>query len=136
VEALLDTARAGTVDGLLNVLLGVFGPKLRVRVTVDGQDTAIPNDAIIPILWILVDTQTHTFITFDLDGPDYYRIVVAPNEHERGEDWVDVTEKACADDWLAAAAHALRAGGQEIRVRISGPRAEVTLRWPRSYGRP
>jgi CheY-like chemotaxis protein len=70
------------------------------------------------------------------DGPDYYRIVVAPNEHERGEDWVDVTEKACADDWLAAAAHALRAGGQEIRVRISGPRAEVTLRWPRSYGRP
>jgi hypothetical protein len=138
LDALWAVARSDTVDGILGALADLFGPVVKVVVTGDGRNITIPNEDTGLVLWMLVQSQlmstagTIAVIRVDAGEQDVCRIVVGPDEQERGPDWKDVTGKACEDGWLSAAAHAFRAEGQEIRVRSNGPLAEVTLRWDRS----
>lgn len=137
LDALWAVARSDTVDGILKALADLFGPAVKVVETGDSRNIAIPNDETGLVLWMLVQSQPvstagkQAVITVDADEQGSCRIVVGPDEEERGPDWKDVTEEACADGWLSAAAHAFHAEGQEIRVRSNGPLAEVTLRWAR-----
>jgi hypothetical protein len=144
VQTLSIVGAHDTVSGILSALADLLGPGVNVVVTPEAEGMAIPNDDMGPLLWMLVESQirsnrtgsgevaeTKALVRVDVDEHAHGRIVVGPDDQQRGPEWKDVTEEACDGGWLGAAAYAFPARGHEIRVLSNGPRAEVTLRWIR-----
>jgi hypothetical protein len=132
------------VDEIVRALAEQSAPRVNLVVTDEARHIPCPNEALTPVLWLLIDSQARSrsagedgspltaFVVFRVDDHGCCEIVIGPAERERGPEWADVTAQACSPDgWLGGMAAALQAGGQDIRVKTNGPLSEVIIRWQR-----